>query len=152
MHMVGQKTSTAAAVVVVMAAIGVDVLLSACGGGGPTAPTPVPVVFGVTISSSGLSLTDLVAPSEAESNSPTRPPDEVFIRFTNIDSVAHDIRSDPHPAHTNCPALNVETVGPGQSVLTPVLNQCLAGTTQQSYHDETRPDDARFLGRIGRRR
>ena len=151
MQMLGQKSSTAAAVVVVVAAIGVDVLLSACGGSAPTRPTPIPIVLTVVISSNGLSPAITLAPAEVN-DFVVQLPDELFVRFNNTDTVAHDIRSDPHPDHTDCPALNIETVAAGQSVVTPILNQCLRGTTQQSYHDETRPDDARFQGRIGRRR
>ena len=148
------KMTPAIAAVVVVMAVGVDVLLSACGlGSGPTpGPAPIPVYLTVTLSDSGVIPTTSLAPRESTGDFVLRLRDEIYVNFVNQDAEPHDIRSDPHPAHTNCPALNVETIAPGQSQLTPVLNQCVGGTTAQTFHDETRPDDPRFQGRIVRGR
>ena len=37
------------------------------------------------------------------------------VTITNNDSAPHDMDSDPHPAHTDCPALNIGVLVPGQS-------------------------------------
>jgi hypothetical protein len=62
--------------------------------------------------------------------------------FVNQDTVAHDIRSDPHPGHSNCPALNVGLVPSGKTSVTLAINTWgVCG-----YHDELAPDDERFKG------
>jgi hypothetical protein len=64
------------------------------------------------------------------------------VAFVNEDTVAHDIRPDPHPAHSNCPALNVGLVAPGKTGVTLSINNWgVCG-----YHDEVAPDDERFKG------
>jgi hypothetical protein len=66
------------------------------------------------------------------------------VAFINQDTVAHDIRSDPHPAHSNCPALNVGLVPPGTSSVTLAMNTWgICG-----YHDELAPGDERFKGQF----
>ena len=43
--------------------------------------------------------------------------------FINNDSRQHDMESDPHPEHTDCPAINsVGLLSPGQSRQTGNLN------------------------------
>jgi plastocyanin len=38
------------------------------------------------------------------------------VTFINNDNRKHDMESDPHPEHTDCPAINqVGTLNPGQS-------------------------------------
>jgi hypothetical protein len=66
------------------------------------------------------------------------------LTFVNQDSVAHDIRSDPHPAHASCPALNVGVVPPGAARQSITLNTW--GTC--GYHDELALDDQRFKGQL----
>lgn len=79
----------------------------ACGGSS-TAPSsaPVPPVASntITITSSG------VSPKSVQIAVGSR------VLFINNDSRSHNMQSDPHPEHTDCPEL--ETVGflsPGQS-------------------------------------
>src|SRR5687768_18522236 len=76
------------------------------GGGGPT-PTPNPNPTNpntFTITSAGVSPKELtVAPG-------TR------VIFVNNDTRRHDIGSDPHPDHGDCPGINnVGVLNPGQS-------------------------------------
>ena len=45
------------------------------------------------------------------------------VTFINNDSRVHDMESDPHPEHTNCPEINqVGFMTPGQTKLTGNLN------------------------------
>jgi plastocyanin len=82
-------------------------VLSACGGSSPApSPAPVPPVASntITITSSG------VSPKNVQIAVGSR------VLFINNDSRSHNMQSDPHPEHTDCPEL--ETVGflsPGQS-------------------------------------
>ena len=64
--------------------------------------------------------------------------------FVNDDTVAHDIRSDPHLTHSSCPALNVGLVPAGSSRTSLTMNTWgLCG-----YHDELAPGDERFRGHL----
>jgi hypothetical protein len=71
----------------------------------------------------------------------------VSVEFVNQDSQAHDIQSNPHPAHTECAELNVGVIEAGQRVSIGLL-QLTQDSRTCGYHDETRPDDARFHGSI----
>jgi hypothetical protein len=45
------------------------------------------------------------------------------VTFVNNDNRTHDMNSDPHPAHTDCPELNdVGFLSPGQSKQSGNLN------------------------------
>jgi plastocyanin len=87
--------------------IALSAVVSACGGSS-TAPSsaPVPPVASntITITTSG------VSPKNVQIAVGSR------VLFINNDSRSHNMQSDPHPEHTDCPEL--ETVGflsPGQS-------------------------------------
>lgn len=96
------------------------------GGGGGSTPT-------VTITSSG------VSPKAIEVNRGAQ------VTFTNNDSVPHDMNSDPHPVHTDCPEINsVGLLNPGQSKMTANLNT--ARTC--GYHDHNRNTDTSLQGTI----
>ena len=105
------------------------------GGGGGTNPTPNPPsnpnTF--TITSAGVSPRELtVAPG-------TR------ILFVNSDARRHDMGSDPHPEHTDCPEINaVGVLTPGQSRETANLNT----VRTCGFHDHDLPDTDNLKGRI----
>jgi hypothetical protein len=71
----------------------------------------------------------------------TMNPSQIFIvvnqrvTFVNADAVAHDMESNPHPIHTDCPELNVGFLSPGQSGSSSILTQ--AKTC--GYHDHINP-------------
>lgn len=126
----------AAATMVVWGLIG---LLSACGGSNasPTSPTPSPAPGGdsntITITASG------VSPRELRIRAGSR------AMFVNNDSRAHDMSSDPHPEHLDCPEINqVGFLQPGQSRETG--NFVIARTC--GYHDHNQPDTESLQGRI----
>lgn len=66
------------------------------------------------------------------------------VTITNNDARVHDMNSDPHPAHTECPAINWGNIQPGQSVQSAVL------TTARTcrFHDHNLPDNRSLQGSI----
>lgn len=132
------------AAVVIVAAIGADVLLSACGGGvGPTAlPTTTTTErTTVTITANGLVPGVVTVPV-------CRGWCFFVVQIVNEDTVAHDMQSDPHPEHTGCLRFNT-TIGriePGQSKEVEITGCDLSRFG--AFHDDTRLDDPRFQARI----
>jgi plastocyanin len=67
------------------------------------------------------------------------------VTFVNNDTAAHEIVSNPHPSHTDCPPINeVGSLAAGQSRATGAFT--LARTC--GYHDEGQPDNASLQGTI----
>jgi len=95
------------------------------GGGGATAAT-------ITITAAGVSpSTVTVAPGSR-------------VTFVNSDGRPHDMNSDPHPAHTDCPEINVGFLQAGQSGTTQNLNT----VRTCSFHDHNQPDVRSLQGTI----
>jgi plastocyanin len=124
----------------------VAILAAGCGGSGggstggtPTGPTnpgnpgnPVPTNT-ITITSAGVNPQRItVAPGSR-------------VTFVNNDTRPHEMNSDPHPEHDDCPAINdVGFLVPGQSKLTgnlTVLRTC-------GYHDHNLPTVTSLQGQI----
>jgi plastocyanin len=96
------------------------------GGGGGSAAT-------ITITSSGVSPKTVTVPAGSR------------VTFVNNDSVTHQMNSDPHPTHTDCPPINdVGSVAPGQSKLTGNLNT----VGNCGYHDHDLPFNTGLQGTI----
>jgi len=113
---------------------------SACGGGSssPSAPagmpTPAPPI-GATITIAARS----VSPKQVQINVGQS------VAFVNQDSVAHEMASDPHPVHTDCPPLNqVGGIAPGQTRQSGALT--VARTC--GYHDHGDPGNANMQGTV----
>jgi plastocyanin len=67
------------------------------------------------------------------------------VTFVNQDNQHHEIFSDPHPIHTDCPPINdVADLAPGESRATGVLT--VARTC--GYHDHGLPTNTLFQGTI----
>lgn len=67
------------------------------------------------------------------------------VTFVNNHSRSHDMQSDPHPEHTDCPELAaVGFLSPGQSRTSSNFNT--ARTC--GFHDHNEPDTAALRGRI----
>jgi len=67
------------------------------------------------------------------------------VTFVNNDSRPHDMESDPHPEHTDCPEINsVGTLSPGQSRQTGNLNT--ARTC--GFHDHLAAENNTLRGSI----
>ena len=109
-------------------------LMVGCGGSStaPSATTPVNTTT-VTIANNAVSPATIVVPRGAQ------------VTFVNNDNQPHDIQSDPHPEHTDCPEIGqVGLLNPGQSRQTGNLN--IARTC--GYHDHNAPEVKSLLGSI----
>jgi plastocyanin len=109
------------------------------GGGGsasPIAPStgaPGPIGATVTIANG------TVTPPEVRINVGQS------VLFRNNDGRARDMTSDPHPVHTDCPAVNaVGVLQSGQERAT----HGFGSTGTCGYHDHLDPDTAAVRGRI----
>jgi plastocyanin len=120
------------------------VLLTACGGGSdggggnpPAGPSgggqPGPSGATITIGSNGVS-PNSVTISVGQS-----------VTFVNTSGSSHDMESDPHPAHTDCPVMEaVGLISNGQTKLTNAF------TTARTcgFHDHNLPDTNSLKGTI----
>jgi plastocyanin len=119
-----------------LAAAGAIALAGACGGGG-TSPsggggTPPPNTT-ITITSSGVSPKNLVVSAGTQ------------VTFVNNSLANHDMYSNPHPEHTDCPEINsVGHITPGQSKQTGNLNT----VRTCGYHDHMLFFDTSLQGTI----
>lgn len=97
------------------------------------APTPTPGGTTFTITSAGVSPRTLTVPAGSR------------VTFVNNDTRVHDMASNPHPEHTDCPALNqVGFLQPGQSGTSGNL------TTARTcgFHDHNRDSDRSLQGTV----
>ena len=105
------------------------------GGGGPTDPSPAPSNPNrITISASGaVSPTELIVPPGTR------------VLFINNHTRRHDMTSDQHPDHMDCPEINqVGVLQPGQNRETGNL----VSVRTCGFHDHENPDDPLLKGRI----
>lgn len=130
------------------AAVGLNVLFAACDPGMVglgASPTFADVTAVVTITADGINpqvVGESITCANVKGNC-------LFnVRFVNNDTVAHDLRADPHPDHWTCAQFNtgVGRLEPGQSREI-IANSC-DFSRFRGYHDETRLDDPRFRGEI----
>jgi plastocyanin len=120
-------------------AAGALALMTACGGSSPAGPSgssggPGPSGATITIGSNGAVSPSRVTIGVGQS-----------VTFVNNDSRVHDMASDPHPAHTDCPSMNAAgNLSPGQTKLT---NAFTAARTC-GFHDHGNPSDAALQGNV----
>lgn len=95
--------------------------MAGCGTSEPTQPsTPPDPALTVTISRTGASPRTLVVPRGSQ------------VTFINNDTITHQMYSDPHPEHTDCPEFDtVGPLSPGQTRQT--TNLVSAGSCR--FHD-----------------
>lgn len=135
----------------VLTAVGVAALAAtmaaACGGdsSSPSSPTPTsttapttggsdPTIATITIGSNGA-----ISPSTVTITRGGR------VTFVNSHNQAHDMSSNPHPEHSDCPELNqVGFLSAGQSRTSGNLNT--ARTC--GFHDHNQPSNTGLQGRI----
>jgi plastocyanin len=120
------------------AAAALALVLSACGSkpATPTEPSGPPVQSTtITITASG------ATPKNVQINVGDR------VRFVNNDTRAHNMASDPHPEHDQCPEINVAgLLSPGQSRETGNLNT--VRTCGFHDHDNPPPAGSRWTGSL----
>ena len=114
--------------------------MAACGGGGsPTAPggggsggagSPGPVGATITLTASGSNSVTINAGQS--------------VTIVNNDSRTRNVSSDPHPVHTDCPALNIGPLNPGQSRTTNAFSTARAC----GFHDHDDPDNRNVQGTV----
>jgi len=116
------------------------IAIAACGGGGSSPTTPTnpgggggPIAATITIGADGR-----VNPASVTVPLGSR------VTFTNSHNQAHDMSSDPHPEHTQCPDITVGNLQPGQSRQT--QNLTVARTC--GFHDHANPSAAGLQGTI----
>ncbi len=98
----------------------------------PTSPMPSPQSASIMVTGAGLSTSSVtVQPGGA-------------VTFTNNDSAPHEIASNPHPTHTQCPELNLGVLQPGGSATVMMANK--AETC--GFHDHLNPTVTKFQGTI----
>jgi len=113
---------------------------ASCGGGSATAPTPT-TPAGVVAGSIGatISLTaNGPVPSDVRIEATQK------VRIINNDTRPHQINTNPHNFHTDCPANNTVVLNPGQQFDTANFNDVKAC----GYHNHLLPDDQKFWGVI----
>ena len=67
------------------------------------------------------------------------------VTFMNSDSIPHDVSSDPHPEHTDCPEINqAGFLTPGQQRQTGNLNT----VKTCGFHDHNQPSNSALMGSI----
>jgi len=116
-------------------------IMTACGGDStPTAPSggssggPGPSGATITIGTNGAVSPSQVTIAVGQS-----------VTFVNNDSRVHDMASNPHPVHTDCPSMNAAgNLSPGQTKLT---NAFTAARTC-GFHDHGNPTDAALQGNV----
>ncbi len=119
-----------------LACAGAIALLASCGGssssGGTTTPSQMPATT-ITISGGSVSPKTVTVPRGSQ------------VQFVNNDNRSHQVSSDPHPDHTDCPELNqVGFLNVGQSRQTGNLNTA----RRCGYHDHDLPNTAALQGTI----
>ncbi len=125
----------------VLACALVSLLVSACGGGSsPAAPSGGG--GGGTSGTGGDATITITAAGVSPKNVTVRLGQRVT--FTNNDTNQHDMNSDPHPEHTNCPEINVGNILAGQSRTTQNLTQARVC----GFHDHNQPSVTALQGTI----
>jgi plastocyanin len=117
----------------------VTTIASTCGGSSPSSPSPSPgsgnggntLVF--TVTAAGVSPRTLAVPNGSR------------IRFVNNDTRPHDMTSNPHPTHEDCPELNqIGFLNPGQQR----ESGNLVTTRVCGFHDHDNPGTLTLQGSV----
>lgn len=117
--------------------------LAYCGGdgGSPTSPSPggggggggTPVTTNtITLTANGVDNNSIAVAVGTR------------VMFVNNDSRTHEMSSNPHPVHTDCPELNIGSLAAGSSRESQVLNT--ARTC--GFHDHQNPGTTSLQGSI----
>ena len=111
------------------------ITIAACGSSSPSSPSGASdgtIAATLTITSSGISPKTATIPLGSR------------VTIVNNDTRSHNMNSDPHPEHTQCPALNVGVLTPGQSR----TSQNLTTSRTCGMHDHDDSDNALWKATI----
>jgi len=125
--------------------------LATCGGSNPAGPSGGgggggggSAVVGSTGSVGSIGATITIAGNTVNPSTVTISVGQ-SVTFVNNDNRAHEMNSDPHPVHGNCPSINnVGLLQPGQSKST----FGFSGTGTCGYHDHNQSDTTSLQGRV----
>jgi plastocyanin len=120
------------------ALLGMIVVTASCGGDDDNDPTGGPSGSGNSTATLTIAAGGVVSPSAVTINRGDR------VTFVNNDTEPHTMSSNPHPVHTDCPALNVGTLGPGQQRDSGTLNT----SRVCGFHDHDNPDSPGLQGTV----
>ena len=112
--------------------------VASCGSGSSSTPTSPTLTTAVDTTTITIGSGGVVSPNNIRVAVGSR------VTMVNNDSRVHDMNSDPHPAHTDCPAINWGNIQPGQSV----QSQALSAARTCAYHDHNLPDSGSLKGSI----
>ena len=105
----------------------------ASGANGSVAPVAPAGLLTITITSAGVSPKSLTVNAGSQ------------VSFVNNDAISHEMHSDPHPEHTDCPEINfVGFLSPGQTKQTGNLNT----VRTCGFHDHALPLNTSLQGSI----
>jgi len=114
---------------------GIAALIATACGGGSSSTTTTPTATGTTMTITN----NTVSPSTLTIARGQQ------VTFVNNDSRAHEMNSDPHPEHTDCPELNqVGHLEPGQQRTSGNLNTA----RRCGFHDHLNDNIAAMKGSI----
>lgn len=127
-----------------MLALGIGAAALACGSSGsPSSPSSSTSTS--TTTSTGTSTTTVTITSAGVSPATIEVALGARVLFINNDTRSHNMTSDPHPEHTDCPPINnVGFLAAGRQVETGNL------TTARTcgYHDHDDASNTKFQGKI----
>ena len=118
--------------------------IAACGGGGGGSPTTPTNPGGGTGDGGTAGMTITIGSDGRVSPSTLTVPVGSRVTFTNNHNRPHDMSSDPHPEHTQCPEITVGNLTPGQSRQT--QNLTIARTC--GFHDHNENSNTALQGTI----
>jgi plastocyanin len=124
--------------------VGIALAASACGGSSSSGAMATPTSAGCNPSVPSTSTTITITNNTVCPQNITVPIG-TQVTFVNQDTIAHEMFSNPHPEHTDCPDLDqVGHLEPGQGLQSGNLN--IARVC--GFHDHIHPDVATLKGNI----
>jgi plastocyanin len=120
------------------------VTAAACGGGSSTPSSPTPPATGGGSGNPQTATITIGADGRVSPSAVTIAPGG-RVTMINNHNQPHDMSSDPHPEHTQCPELNQwGFLQPGQQRTSGNLNT----VRTCGFHDHNLPDNAGLQGRV----